>query len=390
MAQETKTGDTRPRWLGYIQIGALIVLLAVAIYFAQSPNRSRPATTDDLEFGVAQTPLVSVVKPTPTQERISVDLTGNVRLERRTNITAEVSARVAWISPNFTNGGSIPANETIIRLEDIDFLQTLELAQANVKEVEARLERQKERGEHDVQVFTHKYPDLEVSPRVLREPSIAVEEAKLAKAKVAVEIAERRVAKTQISLPFDSRVINANVGIGELVGARVPFGVVYNQDDLQIEAPIEIRELVHLHPVVGRSAAVQANGMLLEAEVVGVSAVVAPRSRMASVFLKFAADTPKGILPLPGTFAEISIDGPEVQDVYILPLSAAQDLENVWVVENGALKSIVPRVVDRTETEWIVEAFDYYDGIALGSVPTAREGLTVEAVLATTSSKGSN
>ena len=390
MAQEKKIGDTKPRWLGYVQIGALVILLAVAVYFAQSPNRTRPVSTSDLEFGVAQTPLVSIINPTSTEQRISVRLTGNVRLERRTNVNSEVSARVVWIHPNFTNGGYIPANQTIVRLDDVDFLHTLELAKANVAEVEARVERQKKRGEHDAQVFAHDYPDLTVSPRVLREPSVAVEEAKLAKVKVAVKVAQRRVDKTKISLPFDSKVINADVGLGELVGPRLPLGVVYNQADLQVEGPIEMRELAQLYPIIGRSAEIQANGRLFAATVVGVSSVVAPRSRMASIYLKFDTVAPEDSLPLPGVFAEISIEGPEVRDVFVLPLSAAQDQESIWIVDSGVLKSVTPRVLGRTESDWLVEAFDTRDGVVLGSIPMAREGLVVEIGPSATSIEGSN
>ena len=390
MAQETEVGGTRPRWLGFVQIGALVILLAVAIYFAQSPNRSRPANVSELEFGIAATPRVSVVNPTSSEQQISIQLTGNVRLERRTNIASEVAAPVAWISPSFTNGGFIPANQTFIKLDDVDFLQALELAEANVLEAEARVARQKERGEHDAKVFAHDYPELDVSPRVLREPSIAIEQAKLQQAKVALEIAQRRVKKANISLPFDSQVINADVGVGELVGPRTPLGVVYNQADMQVEAPIEIRELAQLYPIVGRSAEVQANGRSFAATVVGVSSIVAPRSRMASIFLKFAADAPMDSLPLPGTFAEIVIAGPEVQDVFVLPLSTAQDQESIWVVDNGALKSVTPRVLGRTKSDWIVEAFDSREGVVLGSVPMAREGLAVEVDPAGTSMEGSN
>ena len=388
MAEQTQSGESRVRWLGYVQIGVLLLLLVGAIYFAQSPDRLRPASTSELEFGVAQTPLVNVINPTSTQQRISVQLTGNVRLERRTNISAEVSARVAWISPDFTNGGSIPANQTFIKLDDIDFLQTVEIAEANVLENEARVERQKKRGEHDAKVFVYKNPGLDVSPRVRREPSVAVEEAKLEKSKVALEIAQRRVDKTKISLPFDSKVIAAVVGLGELVGPRTPLGVAYNPTDLQIEGPIEIRELVQLEPIVGRSAQIQSNGRSFAATVAGVSSIVAPQSRMASIFLKFSGDTPADSLPLPGTFAQISIEGPEVQDVFVLPLSAAQDQESIWVVDNGVLKSVTPRVLGRSKTDWIVAAFDSRDGVVLGSVPMAREGLAVEVGM--TAADGSN
>lgn len=390
MAQQSETGKHMNRWLRYLQIGVLIILLVVAIYFAQSPNRVRSSATADLDYSVAQQPLVNVVNPTPTQQRITVDLTGSIRLEHRTNVKAEVSSRVVWISPKFTNGGSIPKDETFLKLEQVDFVLAVEAAEASVAEAEARVLRQVERGKHDERVFVNRNPDLQVSPRVLREPSIAVEEAGLAKANIALEVAQRRLAKTQISLPFDGQVISTDIGLGELVGPAKPLGIVYDKENIRVEAPIEMANLRRLEPIVGRVAQVRADGRLFVAKVVNVSSVVAPRSRMASIFLEFAEDISKDSLPLPGSFAEIFIDGPEFQDVFVLPLAAAQDRNTVWTVENGLLKSTEPQVVGRSRSGWIVEAFDTHDGVVLGSVPTAREGLAVDIAPAGASTVGPN
>ena len=109
-----------------------------------------------------------------------------------------------------------------------------------------------------------------------------------------------------------------------------------------------------------------------------MSSVVAPRSRLATVFLKFSENEPADALPLPGSFAEVSIQGPVAEGVYLLPESAEQAQGRIWVVENGALKPFAPRTVGRTQAGWVVEAFDAGDGIVMGTIPGAREGLAVE------------
>ena len=108
--------------------------------------------------------------------------------------------------------------------------------------------------------------------------------------------------------------------------------------------------------------------------------MVAPKSRLASVYLKFSDDVPAGSLPRPNTFAEVSIPGPVHRGVYVLPEAAAQPNDRVWVVKDGVLTSFEPRLLGRADGRWVVEAFDAGDGVVLGTLPGAREGLAVTAV----------
>ena len=65
-------------------------------------------------------------------------------------------------------------------------------------------------------------------------------------------------------------------------------------------------------------------------------------------------------------------------NVLVLPESAMQDRGSVWVVDGGALKAVAPRVLGHADGGVVVEAFDAGDGIVVGSLPGAREGLAVE------------
>lgn len=349
----------RPQWFGYLQLVVILGAIAVALYFARAPERveriDRAALASE-----ERRPVVSVVRPEPTEQALTLSLTGSVKLKERATVMSEVVGRVVWVSPKFEPGGSIAANEVFIRIDPEEY---------ELKVEEARLE---------VAGLEH-----EITGKEARNEDAAEAVLKLEKARVALRLAELQLRRTEISLPFGSRVVSSSVEVGELagpaekVGKAAVLGVVYRPEAIRVTAPVEQRDLRHLSPVVGRSAVVRTRTGIYRAEVAGVSSVVAPKSRLASLFLKFSDELPAENRPLPRTFAEVSIEGPVHRDVYVLPEAAAQANDRVWVVRDGALTSVEPRMLGRIEGGWVVEAFDAGDGVVLGTLPGAREGLAV-------------
>ena len=55
------------------------------------------------------------------------------------------------------------------------------------------------------------------------------------------------------------------------------------------------------------------------------------------------------------------------------------------MVKDGALTSAAPSTVGRSEAGWIVEAFDAGEGVVVGALPAASEGLKVDAAKASSS-----
>ena len=231
----------KPRWLGYVQLALIVIAIAVALYFAQAPNR---VERGPVSGAVQAMPVVSVVKPAATEHVIKVNLTGSVRAERRAKVRSEVVGRVVWVSPDFTEGGTIPANEPFLKIDRREFELEVEAANMAVSEAEAK-------------VGVERALPLD---RAGRLPSIAVAEAALGKARAALALAELRLARTEISLPFDARVVSTDVEVGEMVGPASTagrssrLGVVYRRGVLKVRAPIEPGDLSRLKPVIGRSA----------------------------------------------------------------------------------------------------------------------------------------
>ena len=396
MAEEpNRSGDRADgtEWRGYAQLALVVFLIAVALFFARAPGRVERGAASGPAAESAR-PTVRVIHPSSTEQALTVELTGTVNLEERVRVASEVVGRIAWVSPDFSNGGSIRADEPFIRIDPTEFELQVEAAEMAVREAEARVWVERAGAEEDVRTFARENPGVEPSESVRRLPSIAEAEARLMRAQADLKLAALRLERTNISLPYDGRVMGSDVEVGELVGPAdevgAPssrLGIVYRPGALQVDVPIEPRDLEYLDPVIGRKASVAGRMASWEARVERVSSVIAPRTRLASVFLKFAADAHEDSLPAPGTFVEVAIEGPVYEDVYVLPEAVLQERDSVWVVREGVLSAVAPKPLGRTDAGWVVQAFDAGEGVVVGSLPGAREGL---AVMVTDAAPSSN
>ena len=392
MAQTSDDSKARPRrsrWLGFLQIVLILGVIAVALYFARAPERMERDAVSTLTT-VDSKPVVRVIRPAQDRQALTVELTGSVGLSQKARLKSEVAGRVIWVSPNFSNGGSIEAGESLVKVDPAEYELRVQWAETAVEEAEAGIWIEKARSEEYAKVYVRDNPGAEASEWVRGQPHIAKAEAELTKARTELALARLQLDRTNISVPYAGRVLATQIEVGEfvgpdLVGASPFLGIVYRTQALQVDAPIEPKDLEYLSPVIGRSAQIRTRGGTYDAEVVRVSSAIAPRTRLASIFLEFSESHAPASLPLPGTFAEVAIMGPSYEDVYVLPESVLQEQGSVWVVQDGTLRAFVPQTLGRTDEGWVVEVFDAGEGVVVGTLPGAREGLAVTVAEATPS-----
>ncbi|MCY4095943.1 MAG: hypothetical protein OXG05_12560, partial [Gammaproteobacteria bacterium] len=63
MSEPNDNNPERRRWVGWLQLGGVVSVLLIAVYFAQSPH-APPAA--EISFGEKTVPKVFVVRPTST------------------------------------------------------------------------------------------------------------------------------------------------------------------------------------------------------------------------------------------------------------------------------------------------------------------------------------
>lgn len=356
---ESTSGSNR---VGYVQLAVVIVVLGVGIYFGQAPDRIvvDPATPLGMS---AEPPEVTVVVPEAGDHAASVVLTGTVGPHGIVAMMPSVDGgRVVWISPAMRIGGTFARDETLLRIEAKDYELDVAEAEADLRAAQAKVEQRRREGD---------------SARIARAQALAD------KAATVLERRQLALSRTSFSLPFDGRVGQAQVSVGQVLVAGLSFGNAYAKDALEVGAGIGNEDLAYLEPVTGRAATILAENGAFAGEVVRVSALVAPTSRLAQVFLKFADETPLDSLPLPGSFATVQIDGPPFENAFVLPRAAEQPGGHVWIVRDGGLESVTPELLRRSTSGmmgtpgWLVRAFDVGDGVVVGSVFGAHGGMPV-------------
>lgn len=370
---DATTGD-RGGWRGIVQLVIIAAGVVVAIWFARAPQGQ--AHTDELGLAAPGVPTVNVIEPAMTEAAHDVRTTGAVTILDGVRLFSHGHGEVVYVAPALRNGGSFSAGETLVRLDQRDATNRVEAARARVRYAEARLLRQEQKAEADIAEFVRDHPGEEPPPLVARTARIAEKQASLDRARKGVEQAELALSRTDISVPFDGQVANARITVGQVVGRDTPLGLVYQNGGLQVEAQVSQEELAGLEPIVGRRASVRAGGREFAATVDRVAAVVDRESRLVTLFLAFRGNARN--LPRPGSFATVAIGGPRLTDIFVLPEAAEQPGGHVWVVDGATLRSVTPATLGRTEAGWLVEAFDARQGVVVGRVVGARQGLAVQ------------
>ena len=371
--------DRRPRWAGRIsgpiQILAVAAAVIAALLFSRAPSKEDVLGAEgSASFGQsAPPPVVRVIRPELETTALTVVTTGSVNVRNHVALTPQITGRAAAVSPNLRAGGSFAAGEELLVIETSDFELAVEQALADVASVESTLLLRQAEGDAARLNYAILHPGEAVPPLVARVPQIEQAKAQLASARARSKVAALELSRTRFSLPFAGRVTDAAVEVGQVLTKGQSFGRVFALDALEAVGFISQDDLRRLAPVVGRRATVRAGGAVLSAAVERVSAELDERTRFARLFLSFE-EVPA--LP-PGTFVDMEIEGPALENTYTLPEAAEQVGAEVWIVDGERLEVVRPTVRGRSGTGIVVDAFDYADGVVIGTVPGARRGLPV-------------
>lgn len=373
----------RPRWRqwGWVQILVVGALVLAAVIYARSPDEAGAGGAPPFAAARAETPppLVRVVRPKAASTVLRINATGTVQVRNYVALTPQVGGRVVSLAPGLRAGGAFAAGEELLVIDRQDFQLAYEQAQADVATAAADLRLRQAESEAAIANYALLHPGAEVPPLVAKAPQIAQARARQAAAEARANIAALDLQRTRFTLPFAGRVQASSAELGQVLSRGQSFGQVFALDAVEVVVPVPPDDLARLAGAVGRRATVASGERALAAEVARVSPALDQRSRFATLYLTFD-DAANALVP--GTFVDVEVAGPAVQDTYLLPAAAEQVGGSVWVVAAGALRQVVPQALGRTPAGWLVAAFDAADGVVVGAVPGARAALPVQTAAA--------
>jgi len=392
-----RRAETRRVPGGYVQIIvaiAVVVLGVAGAYFLiklrKPPEREAPETL---------APLVEVEQLHVQDLPMIVRGYGTVNPRVEVEIVPEVPGKVVCVHPRLKAGGLVRAGEQIIQIDPRDYELAVQQANAVVAEAQVRLDTEKAEGDVARAEWEQLHPNSEPSsPLVLREPQIRRAEAALESAKAQLAIADLRLERTSLSLPFDVMVINERVDLGQYVVVGQSLGAAYGIKSVEIEVPLEDDDLAWFdifdnpvgfngkkpatkHTVAQVKADFGGAEHIWKGRVVRTTGQVDRTSRMVSVVVEVTDPFDRsGARPplLPGVFVEVVIEGKVLKNAVAVPRDAVRQGNKVWVVQEGRLK-ILTLEIARADKDfaYIISGLDDETLIVVSSLDMVTDGMAV-------------
>ena len=222
-----------------------LLFIAAAVYGAWRMIESRPAVETEAVERVI--PVVRVVPVQPKNIRLSIHSQGTVTARTVTELVSEVAGRVLYISPSLVSGGFFEEGEVLLRIDPHDYKLVLTRAQAEVAQAELRLEQERAEAAVAASEWSELGKGERASPLVLREPQVAQTLAALQAAQATMDQAKRDLERTEITAPFDGRVRQENVDVGQYVSRGGALAQLYSTDVAEVRLPLPNEELAYVN-----------------------------------------------------------------------------------------------------------------------------------------------
>ncbi|MFQ3200385.1 MAG: RND family efflux transporter MFP subunit [Zhongshania sp.] len=361
--------------IGVLQLTGVVVLMLLAFIYSRPPGvPDEVPVAKDLAAALGKpAPLVAVVRPSALPGQLAVTSTGSVAVRSYVTLMPQVSGRVVATSPALRSGGSFAAGEILVTLEQRDFTLALAQVQADVTSAQASLQLSQAEASAAIANYQMLSPGKKTPPLVAKAPQIAQAKAQLQAAVARRDIQQVNLERSVYSLPFSGRVVESSAEEGQMLSTSQSFGRVYALDAVEIVISLAPEQLSKIAPAEDRLAVITADGISFEGRIARVAAERDPRTRFSQVYL--SANNSESLTP--GTFVSVKLSGPFIANTFRLPESALQVGQSFWIVKDGAITGVDATILGRSDGHYLVEAFDYGDGIVTGTVPGARDGLPV-------------
>lgn len=337
--------------LGRFQLVMVVVVLVGAVMIASFMGGTRKGLerTDIKELA----PLVATINVQPATHRIFVEGSGTVQTSADVNIVPQVSGRIEWMNPDMRSGGRFAANEIVFRVEPIDYELAVQNQQANVASAQTEWELERAEGKASAAEWKQINPNETIPALVARKPHIRQALASLQSAKASLANAKLDLARTSFSFPFAGRVRAATVEVGQFVSAGQSYGTAYSLEGLEIEVPLADKDLRWFDPD-GNTKAIVSTTYLgrtyeLPAHVARTGAELNAQTRFSTVIVRLdqpntgSAKDQRSYL-VPGVFVNVRFFGPEIENLYAVPVEAFQENNLLWSVKEGRLESVQPQI----------------------------------------------
>ncbi len=248
--------EDKPRDLGLLirriivgGLPALVLVLAVVLFVRMGALKPKPEEKED---SIKAAPVL-VAEAIAETVRLTVETQGEVTPRTEISLVPEVSGKIIYTSPAFSEGGAFQKGEVLLRIDPAEYELRVVQARSNVAQARTRLRSE----EAEADIARKEAGELGLagssSPLALREPQLAEARAMINSAEAALAEAELHLSRTMLRAPFDGRVRSKNADLGQYVAPGTDLGKVFSVQVMEVPLPLTDTELGQLGLKIGFS-----------------------------------------------------------------------------------------------------------------------------------------
>ena len=336
------------------------------------------------------------------EQTVFATFQGEVRAKTNIQLVTQVSGKVTAVSNKFIEGGEFKAGETLLQIDDADYLVALKSAEASVASAKVDLEVEQATAANRAKEWRDLQgkPIEQANPLLLNKPQIDRAKARLAAARAELAAAKLNYERTKISAPFNGRIMSKSAELGQFMARGASVGRVFATESMEVRIPMTDVQISELGLILGYSADSDNSEEIpatvsavfgdsrrnWEGYVKSVDASVDAQTRL--LFATIVVDQPfsqnriSAIPLVPGLFVDVEIPSPQRLVGLELPRTALRNGNQVYAYHDDVLRLKPVRVI-YTSQEKVIVAQDTSE-IAVGekvitsSVPGAYDGMSVK------------
>lgn len=316
---------------------------------------------------------------------------GTVAPSTQTVLIAQVGGQILEVSDNFADGGFFSKGDVLLVLDPRDFEVNVAINEASVADAQQSIEEEQARAEQAARDWKRLGNTGEPSALVLRAPQLAAAEARLASARATLDGARLALERATVRAPYDGRVLQQRVDLGQVVNAGTQLADIYATDFVEVRLPLRNADLKFFDLPEGSSDLeylpdVEIISELGEPEtwlgkIVRTEGAIDATARQLHVIAQidepFSATAGKRPLKI-GEYVTARLAGRQLADARVVPVEAIYQNSFVYVVEEGVLARRNVTIDWQNEIETLVSnGVEFGDQIVTTPMGQVTSGLPV-------------
>jgi len=336
------------KWL--MPLAILVITLVIAnVIFNNPPESKRGSPSGASQLTVEVTQLRS------EQFTVVVDTFGTVHPRTQNALVAQVSGQINYVSPQFKNGGFFAKGDVLIKLDQRDYIADVKIAEAGLLSAEQALLEEQANTRQAQTDWKRLGNGQEPNDLVLRKPQLAAAKANLLSAEARSTLAKLALERTQITAPYDGRILEQLVDFGQVLSANSQVAEIYSTDSVEIRLPInnsdidlvnfpeEYRTNNGLQSVIeARFTSSLSKNQTWFGKIIRTEAAIDSNAQQLYIVAQIEDPyNPKlhlGPTIKIGQYVNAEVQGKTLDDAIVINNSAIYQGSYVYVVENGLLK----------------------------------------------------